>query len=107
MHKAIWMIRNLAIGAALWAAVGAAIGAELTLTTSNVGFNSPIGIDFQENSSKLILSVNYPTGSPNNLELADPSLGTATVFAPTFKNELNEVKVATVRASPCLATQPI
>ena len=41
----------------------------LTLTPFATNFNTPIGIDWYEPTSKLILSVNYPTGSPNNIDL--------------------------------------
>src|SRR5882672_11488185 len=83
---------------------GAAFAADLNLAPSNVGFHSPIGIDFQETSGKLILSAEYPSGSPNNLELADPATGVNSVFAPTLVGLTNELKIATVRASPCLAS---
>jgi hypothetical protein len=32
-------------------------------------FNDPIGIDRYEPISKLSLSLDYPTGSPNNIDL--------------------------------------
>src|SRR6266404_583307 len=102
MRKAILMIRNLAIGMALWATAGAVVAADVNLSPSVVGFNSPIGIDFQEPSGKLVLSAFYPGGLPNNLELADPTTGVKTPFS-ALAGLTNELKIATVRASACLA----
>ncbi len=102
MCKAILMIRNLAIGMALWATAGAVVAADVNLVPSVVGFNSPIGIDFQETSGKLVLSAFYPGGLPNNLELADPTTGVKTPFS-ALAGLTNELKIATVRASACLA----
>src|SRR2546425_11532885 len=96
MHKVISMIRNLAVGVMLWSTATAVLAFDLNLTNSVVGFRSPIGIDFQDTSGKLILSVNYPTGSPNNLELADPPTGTFVTFSALAGLE-NEVKVSTGR----------
>src|SRR5207249_473831 len=69
----------------------------------NVGFHNPIGIDWQETTSKLILSSNYPDGSGNNLDQADPVSGAFSVFAPTLSGLKQELKIATVRQSPCQA----
>jgi len=102
MHNAYLMIRNLAIGLALWATAGVAIAADLNLAPSNVGFQTPIGIDFQETSGQLVLSAFYPGGAPNNLELADPTTGNKTPFS-ALANLTNELKIATVRASTCLS----
>src|SRR5436309_8799956 len=60
---------------------GTSAGADLNLQPSNVGFQNPIGIDFQETTGKLILSDFYSTGSPHNLDLADPVTGTKTQFS--------------------------
>src|SRR2546429_1217379 len=100
MHKAILTIRNLAVGFALWAI--AATASALTLTAFSPTFPNPIGIDWYEPSGKLIMSVNYSTGLPNNLDLVT----VAGVFSPysTLAGEANELKVATVRQSPCLQT---
>ena len=106
MHKATSMIRNLAIGLALWATAGAAFAADLNLSVSNVTFNAPIGIDFQETSGRLVLSANYPGGGGNNQETVDPVVGGAGTPFSALANLTNELKIATVRASPCLATQP-
>jgi len=101
MHKAISMFRNLAIGLVLWTTAGAGLAFDLNLTNSVIGFHNPIGIDFQDTSGKLILSVNYSDGLPNNLELADPTNGSFVTFASSLAGLTNEVKVATVRTGAC------
>lgn len=65
-------------------------------------FRNPIGIDFYEpvdGVGRLIMSVNYPTGSPNNLDLVELD-GSREPFS-TLANEPDELKVATVRNGPC------
>jgi hypothetical protein len=84
-------------------AVSTALAVDLTLTPANVGFHTPIGIDWQETTSKLILSSNYPFGVGNNLDQADPVTGSFSVFAPSLSGLQQELKIATVRASPCQA----
>ena len=84
-----------------WIIAGTAVAVDLNLVPSVVGFNSPIGIDFQETSGKLVLSAFYPGGAPNNLELADPATGVKTPFS-ALAGLTNELKIATVRASACL-----
>lgn len=79
---------------------GTALAVDLNLTNSVVGFHNPIGIDFQDISGKLILTANYPTGVPNNLELVDPATGVAVPFSGLV-GLTNELKVATVRAGTC------
>src|SRR5258705_10209834 len=86
---------------------GTASAVDLTLTNSAVGFNTPIGIDFHEPTGKLIMSVNYPTGTgsgpgsdPGNLALVDPVTGTRSPFS-SLAGLTNELKIATVRASAC------
>jgi hypothetical protein len=44
----------------------------VTLTPIATGFNNPIGIDYHEPTDQVILSVNWPTGQPNNFK---PVLG--------------------------------
>jgi uncharacterized repeat protein (TIGR01451 family) len=86
---------------------GSASALDLNLVPSNVGFNTPIGIDFQETTGQLVLSVNYPSGTgpaplTGNLALADPVTGTSVPFSGLSGLD-NELKIATVRASPCQA----
>ena len=66
MRKAILGVRIVVVFLVLWATGGATLAADVNLTNSVVGFHAPIGIDFQDTSGKLILSVNYPTGAGNN-----------------------------------------
>ncbi len=84
----------------LLGSAGAALAVDLNLTNSVVGFHNPIGIDFQDTSGRLILTVNYPAGLPNNLELADPGTGVAVPFS-ALVGLTNELKVATVRGGNC------
>ena len=101
MHKAVWRTRNLAIGLMLWATAGLALAApQITFTQFPLTVHTPIGIDFQDTSGLLIMSVNYPLGTPNNLDQVDPVLGTLTPFSPLVGLD-NELKVATVRTSAC------
>ena len=95
--KEMGTVGLLMLGCALAGPVSAV---DLTLTNSAVGFKTPVGIDFHEPTSKLILSVNYPTGKPNNHELVDPVTGTAAIFS-SLTGLTNELKIATVRASAC------
>ena len=84
----------------LLGSAGAASAVDLNLTNSVVGFHNPVGIDFQDISGKLILTANYPTGLPDNLELVDPGTGVAVPFS-SLVGLTNELKVATVRAGNC------
>jgi hypothetical protein len=84
----------------LLGSAGAALAVDLNLTPSVVGFHNPIGIDFQDISGKLILTANYPTGLPDNLELVDPVTGVAVPFS-ALAGLTNELKVATVRSGSC------
>jgi len=95
--KAIHAASALLLSCALAAPASAV---DVTLGTSNVGFSTPIGIDWYEPTSKLILSVNYPLGTPNNLDLIDPTTGTSAQFS-TLAGLTNELKIATVRSSAC------
>ena len=75
------------------------------MTPFSTPFANPVGIDFQENTAALngigdlILSANYPTGLPGNLEnIAVPS-GTHTTFS-NLAGLTDELKVATARTIP-------
>jgi uncharacterized repeat protein (TIGR01451 family) len=105
MHKAILMIRNLAIGVGLLATAGVAMAQPINLQPfTGFTFNNPIGIDFHEPANQLIMSVNYITGNPNNLDLV-ASGGAGTPFAnapltgPAMVNLRDELKIATVRGN--------
>lgn len=65
-------------------------------TAISTKFNSPIGIDFHEPTSTVVMSVNYPTGAPYNFERVD-SKGDHVPLS-TFNGMTDEVKIATVRS---------
>jgi hypothetical protein len=67
----------------------------ITLTPIATGFNNPIGIDHDQPSGKVVMSVNYPSGLPYNFELV-ASDGTRTPFS-TISGWTEEVKIATAR----------
>ncbi len=100
MRKVMLKLRDIAIVVALSSSAATAFAVDLNLTPfTGFAFNTPIGIDFHEPTGKLIMSVNYPSGSPNNLDLV-ASTGTPTQFS-SLANLTNEVKIATVRAGTC------
>ena len=92
----------LGVLTALWSVSGGApraSAAPLTLTTISTSFNNFIGIDHYEPTNQVLLTANYPTGSPFNFELvsADGShMGYSTISGLT-----DELKVATVRSGSC------
>lgn len=67
----------------------------ITLTAVSTTFNSPIGIDHYEPTNSVVMSVNYPSGTPLNFELIQAD-GTHMPFS-TFSGLTEEVKIATVR----------
>src|SRR6266446_4984504 len=77
----LMLITRAVVGClALWATSNVALAITLAPFT-NFFFNNPIGIDFHEPTNQLIMSVNYPTGSPHNFDLVAPG-GTPTQFGP-------------------------
>lgn len=70
----------------------------IQLTPIATGFNNPIGIDYHEPTDKVVMSVNYASGLPNNFELVAQD-GTRTPFS-TLSGFTDEVKIATVRSGP-------
>ena len=81
--------------------LGAAAG-QITLKAFVTGFNNPVGIDFHEDVTapngigNLILSANYSSGEPNNLELITVPGGVHTGFS-NLHGLTDELKVATAR----------
>lgn len=71
----------------------------VTMRRLTTAFNNPIGIDHHEPSGALILSVNYGTGLPHNLELVQ-SDGRHVRFSGA-RGYTDELKIATVHASTC------
>jgi hypothetical protein len=98
-HKLMSFAGIASGAAALCVNAGAAMA--ITLTPFASTFLTPIGIDWYEPLGQLIMSVNYPTGIPNNLDLV--AIGGAHTNYSTLSGLTNEVKVATVRASSCQA----
>lgn len=80
------------------AVVASAAGAApvLTFTQISTAFASPIGIDYYEPTNQLILSANYPTGSPHNLEIVAAD-GTHAGYS-SLSGLTDELKIATVRS---------
>jgi len=76
--------------------------ATITLTAVATGFNGLIGIDHHEPTNQVVVSVNYPSGSPYNFELIDAA-GNHAQFS-TASGFGNEVKIATIRTSGCQQT---
>lgn len=68
----------------------------ITLTAISTTFNQPVGIDHYEPANAVVMSVNYPSGTPQNFELIAAD-GTHMAFS-TFSGLTEEVKIATVRS---------
>ena len=69
----------------------------LNFTAISTEFNAPIGIDFHEPTSSVVMSVNYSGGSPNNFERVE--LDGSHVQFSSISGLSNEVKIATARTS--------
>ncbi len=82
--------------ATLVATVGPTFGQSITLVQLSTNFNSPVGIDYHEPTNSLIMSVNYPSGLPNNLERIEFD-GSNNAFS-SLAGQTDELKVATVRS---------
>jgi hypothetical protein len=80
-------------------ALPSASAAPITLAEVATGFNNPIGIDHHEPTNQLVISVNYPTGTPSNFALVAPD-GTQSPFS-AISGLTDELKLATVRSGPC------
>jgi hypothetical protein len=70
--------------------------APITLTAISTTFNQPIGIDHHEPTNSVVMSVNYPAGTPLNFERVEAT-GTHQPFS-TFSGLTEEVKIGTVRS---------
>jgi hypothetical protein len=68
----------------------------ITLTAISTTFNSPIGIDWHEPSNTVIVSVNYPTGTPTGFETIKFD-GSHQQFS-NLTGLTDEVKIATVKS---------
>jgi hypothetical protein len=67
----------------------------ITLTQTAIGFNNPISVDYYAPSNQVILSTNYPSGSPYNFELVATD-GTRTQFT-NISGLTDEVYIAAAR----------
>lgn len=91
--------RSVRAVAALCGLALASAGAQaqfITLTTAGTPFNSPVGIDYHEPTNSVIVSSNYPSGFPTNLQLIAPD-GTPSPFS-NLSGLTDELKIATVRS---------
>ena len=68
----------------------------ISFTAISTTFNSPIGIDYHEPTDSVVMSVNYPSGTPSNFERVQ--LDGSHVQFSTFSGMTDEVKIATVRS---------
>jgi len=68
----------------------------LELTPVSTPFATPIGIDHYEPTNEVVITVNYPTGFPENFKLV-ASNGDQTPFS-AVSGLTDEVKIATVRS---------
>jgi hypothetical protein len=68
----------------------------LLLTAISTVFNNPIGIDYHEPTRSVVMSVNYPSGTPSNFERVEAD-GNHQPFS-AFMGMTDEVKIATVRS---------
>ena len=98
MPKAVFSVISSALALMAWSAT--AVAAPINLAPFAFIFNHPIGIDFQDTSGQLIMSVNFFNGTPHNLDLVDSITGTPTPFS-NLAGLTNELKIATVRNSGC------
>jgi hypothetical protein len=82
-----------------------AVPPAITLVPFETGFTSPIGIDFHQdvlNSENgigdLIISSNYPVGTPHNLDLIQVPSGAHVPYS-ILNGLTEELKIATVRTT--------
>lgn len=68
----------------------------ISFTAISTPFSTPIGIDFHEPTRSVVLSANYPSGMPSNLERIGQD-GTHFAFS-ALAGLTDEIKIATVRS---------
>src|SRR5947208_15565045 len=73
--------------------------ATITLTPISTSFNQIVGIDHHVGNNKVMVSVNYDTGSHYNFELVEPD-GTRAQFSNVIGLS-EEVKMDSVRGVDC------
>src|SRR2546423_1419790 len=103
-----FLVTLVFVWVALWASAQTAAAADVSLSPfTGFTFNNPIGIDFHEpNGGNLIMSVNFPNGIPNNLDLVNVSTATAAPFS-SLSGLTEELKIATVRNTAACQQFPI
>ena len=72
----------------------------VTLTPIAENFPNPVGISYYAPTNQVVLSVNYPSGQPNNFDILDNN-GTFTPFG-NVSGFTDEVYLASIRNSLCL-----
>lgn len=82
----------------LWG-VPARAATSVTLTPIASSVPTPIGLDHYEPAGKVVMSVNYPSGEPNNFELVAQD-GSRTPFS-NLHGFTEEVKIGAVRKGIC------
>lgn len=95
-------MKNLLLGAAAITLATSAFATDIKLTTISTTFNNPIGIDYHEPTDSVLMSVNYPSGSPNNFVRVKAD-GTQVGFS-SVSGLTDELKVATARSGSVFAT---
>ena len=92
----------------VWMATWASVASAISLSQfTGFNFNNPIGIDFHEpNGGNLIMSVNFSTGLPHNLDLVNISTAVPTQFS-TLSGLTEELKIATARNSAACQQFPV
>src|SRR5262249_30070851 len=94
-----------AIGFSLASLHGAPPAIKLVVFENPAQFTNPIGIDFHQDIlhaengiGDLIISANYPTGNPHNLDLIQVPSGTHSRYS-ILNGLTEELKIATVRTT--------
>lgn len=92
------MLRNFRAACLIGAALGAgsACAAPITLTQISTAFTTPIGIDYYEPTNSVVISANYSSGSPHNLEIIAQN-GSHTAYS-SLNGLTDELKIASVRS---------
>src|SRR5438128_1756377 len=72
----------------------------IEMMTFDTAVSGAVGIDYHEPTGQLVVSVNAPSGTPNNLDFIDP-LTAAHNAIPGLAGMTGEIKVATVRSGVC------
>ncbi len=81
--------------------VGAAFCAFVLEVVPFAAVSGAVGIDYDEPSGKLLVTINSPTGAGGNFGLLDPVTGVTSPFT-ALAGLPGEIKVATVKSGACL-----